>query len=97
MQTRIAAGAGSPIGCAAARRESRAAAKSRRRDASAHRFMNTAHFEQLKNANMLSDDLARRIEARPLARASQPPPRHPLAALPPLRSRSQAFREVASN
>lgn len=27
-------------------------------------FMNTKHFDQLKAANMLSDDLARRIEVR---------------------------------
>tara|TARA_B100001109_G_scaffold141245_1_gene115046 strand:+ start:3219 stop:3527 length:309 start_codon:yes stop_codon:yes gene_type:complete len=35
-------------------------------NASAYRpiaFMNQAHFENLKSANMLSDDLARRIEA----------------------------------
>jgi hypothetical protein len=28
-------------------------------------FMNQAHFDQLKSANMLSDDLARRIEVSP--------------------------------
>ena len=55
-------------------------------------FMNQAHFDNLKSSNMLSDDLARRIEV------SLAMPRRSIACLPlTTLPCSQAFRTVASS
>lgn len=58
-------------------------------------FLNNAHYRQLISANMLDDDLARRIEVQPVPTNQPPPPPVPRLSRFPLRA--QAFRAVASS